>query len=67
MHFFREKLHLLNEQLSNAWSPLQLIVITAVITTFILSIYRFLFIHDEGKYELERLLYKTFLLLSVTI
>jgi hypothetical protein len=49
--FFREKFHLLNEQLSNSFSPLQLITITALVTTFGLGIYRFLFAHDESKFR----------------
>jgi hypothetical protein len=48
--FFREKSRLLNEQLSNSFSPLQLIAITALVTAVTLNIYRFLFSHDEGTF-----------------
>jgi hypothetical protein len=37
-----------NEQLSNSYSPLQLIAFTALATTCGFSIYRFLFEHEEG-------------------
>jgi len=50
--FFREKSRLLNEQLSNSFSPLKLIATTAVVTTISLSTYRFLFSHDEGTFVL---------------
>ena len=33
-----------------SYSPLQLIVITALVTASGISIYRFLFTHDEGKF-----------------
>ena len=36
-----------NEQLSKSYSPLQLITVTALVTTCGFSIYRFLFDHDE--------------------
>ncbi|CAF1117488.1 unnamed protein product [Rotaria sp. Silwood1] len=46
-NFLREKTRLLNQQLINSLSPLQLIAITALVTTCGLSIYQFLFSHDE--------------------
>lgn len=47
--FLKEKIRLLNEQLNHTFSPLQLITMTALVTTFSFSIYRFLFAHDEGN------------------
>ncbi|CAF4461264.1 unnamed protein product [Rotaria sp. Silwood2] len=49
-NFLREKSTLVNQQLINSLSPLQLIAITAIATTCGLSIYQFLFSHDEGKF-----------------
>ncbi|CAF3222300.1 unnamed protein product [Rotaria sp. Silwood2] len=46
-NFLREKSTLVNQQLINSLSPLQLIAITAIATTCGLSIYQFLFSHDE--------------------
>lgn len=39
---------LLNEQLIKSFSPLQLVLLTVLITLIILRIYRFLFDYDEG-------------------
>ncbi|CAF1193940.1 unnamed protein product [Adineta steineri] len=47
MSLLKEKARLLNEQLRNSLTPLQLITITTLVTTFSISIYRFLFVNDE--------------------
>ncbi|CAF4706274.1 unnamed protein product, partial [Rotaria socialis] len=47
LNFFREKTRLFNEHLIDSFSPLQLITITFLVTTICLSVYQFLFEHDE--------------------
>jgi hypothetical protein len=45
----QDKVHAFNQQLSNSYSPLQLVAMTAVATALGIGCYRFLFSQDEGK------------------
>ncbi|CAM2725398.1 unnamed protein product [Rotaria socialis] len=50
LNFFREKTRLFNEHLIDSFSPLQLITITFLVTTICLSVYQFLFEHDDDLF-----------------
>ncbi|CAF0955507.1 unnamed protein product [Adineta ricciae] len=47
LHFLQEKARSLNQQLSSTYSPLQLVTTTALVTTCVIGVYRFIFIHEE--------------------